>query len=221
MRSLSSSSTPTTMMATRIDYDTSKDGKRKYQIIHFSNAHRLPNPYFLPAYNPDRPGPPPRTIYDVCDEANPDVQYYWASLPRDPYFASSEKARKQGARTIHDVTGERSRTVLIALLPADSDHSSANGNEPAKPNAAPPTTNRNFTPDPLYQQAAHSNMFHIDSNPLLMHHQRQNCTGSTSKEERRSLSRNAMNTSQVRNSVKMPLVSFYLLRSPYRILHSL
>lgn len=178
-------------MATRIDYDTSQDGKRRYQIIHFSNAHRLPNPYFLPEYNPNRPGPPPRTIYDVCDEANPDIQYYWASLPRDPYFSPSEKARKHGARTIHDVTGQRYRTVLVAILPPEIERPKANGNKAATPNAA-------LTPGPLYHQAALSNTFDIDSNPLWMHSQPQECTGSTSKEERCSLPGNAMNTSQVR-----------------------
>jgi len=182
------------MMATRIDHDTSQDGKRRYQIIHFSNAHRLPNPHFLPEYNPNRPGPPPRTIYDVHDEANPDVQYYWASLPCDPYFASSEKARKQGARTIYDVTGQRYRTVLVAVLPPESEPSLANGNGAAKPL----TTNRNFAPDQPYRQAALSNMFDINSNPPLMHSKPQECTGFTSKEECRSLPWNAINTSQVR-----------------------
>lgn len=189
------------MAATRIDCDTSQDGKHRYEIIHFSTAHRLPNPYFLPEYNPNRPGPPPRTIYDVHDEANPDIQYYWASVPPDPYFAPSEKARKEGARTIYDVTGQQYHTVLVAAIPAGNKPSLVNSNVAAKPNVAAPastSTNRSFTPDPPHLQEGRSNIFNLDSNPLWTYSVSQQCTRSTSKEVHPSLLRNTTDTIQVR-----------------------
>jgi hypothetical protein len=198
LRSLSSS-TPT-MMATRIDCDTSQDGKHRYEIIHFSTAHRLPNPYFLPEYNPNRPGPPPRTIYDVRDEANPDIQYYWASIPPDPYFAPSEKARKEGARTIYDVTGQQYHTVLVAAIPAGNRPSSVDSSVAAKPSTAPPASTGkdwNFTPDPPYPQVGPSNIVKLDSNLLWTYTAPQKCASSTKEERPRPL-RNATNTSQVR-----------------------
>lgn len=218
LRSLSSS-TPT-MTATRIDCDTSQDGKHRYEIIHFSTAHRLPNPYFLPEYNPNRPGPPPRTIYDVRDEANPDIQYYWASVPPDPYFAPSEKARKEGARTIYDVAGQQYHTVLVAAIPAGNKPSSVNSNVAVKPNTTAPAstnTNRNFTPDRPYSQEASSNIFNLDSNPLWTYSVPQKCTKSTSKEEHPSLLRNATDTSQVREPRENSITGFPLHNSLYRV----
>ena len=96
-------STPTpTMTATRIDCGTSQDGKHRYEIIHYSTAQCLPNLYFLLEYNPNKSPRPSATYHhDVCDEANTDIQYYWAFIPPGSYFAPSEKARKESARTIY------------------------------------------------------------------------------------------------------------------------
>ena len=210
------------MTATRIDCDTSQDGKHRYEIIHFSTAHRLPNPYFLPEYNPNRSGPPPRTIYDVHDEANPDIQYYWAAVPPDPYFAPSEKARKEGARTIYDVTGQQYHTVLVAAIPAGNKPSSANSNVAAKPNVTMPastSTNQSSTPDPLYLQEGPSNIVNLDSNPLWTYSLSQQRAESTSKEHP-SLLRNTTKTIQVRNLRENTTNGSPLHSALYRIPHS-
>ena len=221
LRSLSSSTS--TMTTTRIDCDTSQDGTHRYEIIHFSTANRLPNPYFLPEFNPNRPGPPPRTIYDVRDEANPDIQYYWASVPPDPYFAPSEKARKEGARTIYDVAGQQYHTVLVAAIPAGNKPSSVNSNVAAKPHVATPastTTNRSFTPDSPYSQEELSNIFSLDSNPPWTYCVSQKCAKDTSKEEHPSLLRNTHNTSQVRKFCENAINRSPLHNSLYRMRRS-
>ena len=73
------------------------------------------NPHFLPDFNPNRPGPPPRTIYDIRDQENSDIQYYWASVAQDSYFA---------------VAGQRLRPVLVAVIPPNCKCSAADRNVP-------------------------------------------------------------------------------------------
>jgi hypothetical protein len=183
------------MTATRIECDSSQDGKYRFEIMHFSNPHgrhRIPNPSWLPVFDPNRPGPFPRTIYDVHDEANPHIQYFWASVPPSSYFAPSEKARKEGARTIYDIIGPRYHTVLVAAIPTESNTSSAASNVATKPNAAATATAkefRNLTLEPPPPHLPLANPFNVDSNPLSVYSGLPKRVRSTLNDERRSLPR--------------------------------
>jgi predicted secreted protein len=86
----------------------------------------------------------------------------------DPYFAPSEKARKEGARTIYDVAGQQYHTVLVAAIPAGNRPSLVESNVAGKPDAAAPAsanTNRNYSRSTVLAGGVFK-YFNLDSNPL-------------------------------------------------------
>ena len=113
---------------------TSQDGKRKYRLFYFSHDHHLPKTIFLPEFDPNRSVPRSRTIYDPRREENSDVQYYWACVPRIPYFTPSEQAHMPAAHTMYETNVKYYRSVLVEATKIRT--SLAEKNSADKPRAA-------------------------------------------------------------------------------------